>query len=80
MPLLPAPCSPLAGGSLSGKYNTSDVDSSKARFNLFPGYMARYNASSTKEVRALHAPRARQRSATVPVAVPCARPFVRHAR
>lgn len=41
--------SPLAGGSLSGKYNTGKEDTSKSRFNLFPGYMARYNASLVKE-------------------------------
>lgn len=36
--------SPLAGGSLSGKYLNSEK-SVNGRFNLFPGYMARYNKS-----------------------------------
>eukprot|EP01024_Parvocaulis_polyphysoides_P009071 TRINITY_DN1276_c0_g1_i4.p1 TRINITY_DN1276_c0_g1~~TRINITY_DN1276_c0_g1_i4.p1 ORF type:complete len:389 (-),score=44.36 TRINITY_DN1276_c0_g1_i4:237-1403(-) len=36
--------SPLAGGALSGKYTTGKV-SDKWRFNLFPGYMERYNKS-----------------------------------
>lgn len=35
--------SPLAGGSLSGKYLNPETLS--GRFNLFPGYMARYNKS-----------------------------------
>ncbi|XP_057783500.1 uncharacterized protein LOC131001202 [Salvia miltiorrhiza] len=42
--------SPLAGGSLSGKY--LDINSEAAqrgRFNLFPGYMERYNKSFSKE-------------------------------
>ncbi|KAK3032044.1 hypothetical protein RJ639_035481 [Escallonia herrerae] len=42
--------SPLAGGSLSGKY--LDVQSEaarKGRLNLFPGYMERYNKSLAKE-------------------------------
>eukprot|EP00197_Chlamydomonas_leiostraca_P005555 CAMPEP_0202867978 /NCGR_PEP_ID=MMETSP1391-20130828/9902_1 /ASSEMBLY_ACC=CAM_ASM_000867 /TAXON_ID=1034604 /ORGANISM="Chlamydomonas leiostraca, Strain SAG 11-49" /LENGTH=386 /DNA_ID=CAMNT_0049548071 /DNA_START=29 /DNA_END=1189 /DNA_ORIENTATION=- len=40
--------SPLAGGSLSGKYNRESVDP-KARLNLFPGYMERYGKSMVKE-------------------------------
>ena len=32
--------SPLAGGSLSGKYNEGDVEG--ARLSLFPGYMSRF--------------------------------------
>ncbi|KAK9160327.1 hypothetical protein Syun_006668 [Stephania yunnanensis] len=43
--------SPLAGGALTGKY--LDIDSyaaKKGRFNLFPGYMERYNRSLAKEV------------------------------
>jgi len=40
--------SPLAGGSLSGKYLDPEK-SVKARFNLFPGYMARYNKSLARE-------------------------------
>eukprot|EP00775_Hariotina_reticulata_P004116 gene4116-4362_t len=36
--------SPLAGGALSGKYIKGDCPKT-ARFNLFPGYMERYNKS-----------------------------------
>ncbi|KAF8062037.1 tas [Scenedesmus sp. PABB004] len=36
--------SPLAGGALSGKYLVDDPPKT-ARFNLFPGYMERYNKS-----------------------------------
>ena len=36
--------SPLAGGSLSNKYNNGSAQTG-SRFNLFPGYMGRYNAS-----------------------------------
>lgn len=39
--------SPLAGGSLSGKYLDAEK-SAKSRLNLFPGYMARYNKSLAK--------------------------------
>mmetsp|Transcript_10252 Transcript_10252/g.19292 ORF Transcript_10252/g.19292 Transcript_10252/m.19292 type:complete len:388 (-) Transcript_10252:74-1237(-) len=35
--------SPLAGGSLSGKYNEGDVEG--ARLSLFPGYMSRFRTS-----------------------------------
>jgi aryl-alcohol dehydrogenase-like predicted oxidoreductase len=38
--------SPLAGGALSGKYISSNP--TNARFNLFPGYMERYNKSQAK--------------------------------
>ncbi|TKV92528.1 hypothetical protein SEVIR_9G167200v4 [Setaria viridis] len=42
--------SPLAGGVLTGKYLDANADTSKrSRLNLFPGYMARYNASLAKE-------------------------------
>ncbi|GLI63769.1 hypothetical protein VaNZ11_006844 [Volvox africanus] len=42
--------SPLAGGMLSAKYNRlSDEALKAARFNLFPGYMARYKASLVQE-------------------------------
>ncbi|KAG0581495.1 hypothetical protein KC19_4G256800 [Ceratodon purpureus] len=37
--------SPLAGGSLTGKYILNPEASSSGRFNLFPGYMGRYNKS-----------------------------------
>ncbi|MEW5313602.1 MAG: hypothetical protein WDW38_005157 [Sanguina aurantia] len=40
--------SPLAGGSLTGKYNHG-VDHPKARLNLFAGYMARYKLSLVRE-------------------------------
>ena len=36
--------SPLAGGSLTGKYLNPETSAS-GRFTLFPGYMARYNKS-----------------------------------
>ena len=36
--------SPLAGGSLSNKYNDGSAKEG-SRFNLFPGYMGRYNES-----------------------------------
>lgn len=39
--------SPLAGGSLSGKYIEKTPEG--ARFTLFPGYMERYNKSLAKE-------------------------------
>ena len=35
--------SPLAGGSLSGKYNEGNVEG--ARLSLFPGYMSRFRTS-----------------------------------
>ena len=41
--------SPLAGGSLSGKYlDINSEAAKKGRFNLFPGYMERYNKSFSK--------------------------------
>ena len=39
--------SPLAGGSLSGKY-IDGTASKGARFNFFPGYMERYNKSLSR--------------------------------
>jgi aryl-alcohol dehydrogenase-like predicted oxidoreductase len=37
--------SPLAGGVLTGKYLDADTGISKGgRLNIFPGFMARYNA------------------------------------
>ena len=39
--------SPLAGGSLSGKYNEGDVEG--ARLSLFPGYMSRFRSSLALE-------------------------------
>eukprot|EP00195_Chlamydomonas_chlamydogama_P008782 CAMPEP_0202895972 /NCGR_PEP_ID=MMETSP1392-20130828/5060_1 /ASSEMBLY_ACC=CAM_ASM_000868 /TAXON_ID=225041 /ORGANISM="Chlamydomonas chlamydogama, Strain SAG 11-48b" /LENGTH=332 /DNA_ID=CAMNT_0049581173 /DNA_START=217 /DNA_END=1215 /DNA_ORIENTATION=- len=47
--------SPLAGGSLSNKYNVEGADLGKARFSLFPGYMARYSKSLVKEAIAEYA-------------------------
>ena len=46
--------SPLAGGALSGKYNTNTpgydaAALAKARFSLFQGYMARYQQSLVRE-------------------------------
>jgi aryl-alcohol dehydrogenase-like predicted oxidoreductase len=38
------PYSPLAGGSLTGKYRNGPVDG-EARLNMFPGYMERYLGS-----------------------------------
>jgi aryl-alcohol dehydrogenase-like predicted oxidoreductase len=43
-----APCARAAGGALSGKYLTANPDP-KARFNLFKGYMERYNKSLARE-------------------------------
>lgn len=41
--------SPLAGGVLTGKYLDANANiSNRSRLNLFPGYMARYNASLAK--------------------------------
>lgn len=39
---------PPAGGALSGKYLSSNPDP-KARFNLFKGYMERYNKSLARD-------------------------------
>ncbi|KAL3681065.1 hypothetical protein R1sor_024021 [Riccia sorocarpa] len=43
--------SPLAGGTLSGKYITDQLleESKKWRLNMFPGYMARYKKSLVKD-------------------------------
>ncbi|XP_066336072.1 uncharacterized protein [Miscanthus floridulus] len=42
--------SPLAGGVLTGKYLDTDTGISKgSRLNIFPGFMARYNASLAQE-------------------------------
>ncbi|GLC48801.1 hypothetical protein PLESTB_000149900 [Pleodorina starrii] len=42
--------SPLAGGMLSAKYNRlSEEALAGARFNLFPGYMARYRQSAAQQ-------------------------------
>lgn len=41
--------SPLAGGSLSGKYlDLNSEAAKKGRMNIFPGYMERYNKSLAK--------------------------------
>ncbi|KAI3692945.1 hypothetical protein L6452_32770 [Arctium lappa] len=45
--------SPLAGGSLSGKYLDLESEAAKrGRLQLFPGYMERYNKSIAKEATA----------------------------
>lgn len=43
--------SPLAGGGLTGKYiqDGGSGAGKGARFNRFPGYMARYNGSPARE-------------------------------
>ncbi|XP_028780698.1 uncharacterized protein LOC114736984 [Neltuma alba] len=42
--------SPLGGGSLTGKYIDINSEAArKGRFNLFPGYMERYNKSASQE-------------------------------
>ncbi|KAL2620979.1 hypothetical protein R1flu_001184 [Riccia fluitans] len=43
--------SPLAGGTLSGKYVNDQIleESKKWRLNMFPGYMARYKKSLVKD-------------------------------
>ena len=41
--------SPLAGGSLSGKYQDADKVPDGARFTLFPGFMDRYRNSLNSE-------------------------------
>ncbi|KAK9844071.1 hypothetical protein WJX81_003751 [Elliptochloris bilobata] len=47
--------SPLAGGALSGKYISGGKSHEKARFNIFPGYMERYNKSLAREAVAEYA-------------------------
>ena len=42
------PYSPLAGGTLSGKYITGE-EAENSRLNIFQGYMARYNKSAARE-------------------------------
>ncbi|XP_076902315.1 uncharacterized protein LOC143557030 isoform X2 [Bidens hawaiensis] len=47
--------SPLAGGSLSGKYLDSESEAAKkGRLQLFPGYMERYNKSIAREATAVY--------------------------
>lgn len=47
--------SPLAGGSLTGKYITGDESTlSKSRFNLFANYMQRYQQSLAREAVAAY--------------------------
>ncbi|KAF5736747.1 aldo-keto reductase isoform X1 [Tripterygium wilfordii] len=42
--------SPLGGGALSGKYLDTNSEAAKqGRFNMFPGYMDRYNKSIARE-------------------------------
>ena len=40
--------SPLAGGTLSGKYITGE-QADNSRLNIFKGYMERYNKSAARE-------------------------------
>ncbi|KMZ69794.1 Oxidoreductase Tas aldo/keto reductase family protein [Zostera marina] len=47
--------SPLAGGSLSGKYLGPETEATKkGRFNFFPGYMERYSKSLSREATKLY--------------------------
>lgn len=48
------PYSPLAGGVLTGKYNTDNVPTN-ARLNLFPGFMDRYLGSLNYEASCAYA-------------------------
>ncbi|GFQ07467.1 protein tas [Phtheirospermum japonicum] len=58
--------SPLAGGALSGKYLDTDSEAAqRGRFNLFPGYMERYNKSMSKEVTAKYVEVARKHGLTL---------------
>jgi aryl-alcohol dehydrogenase-like predicted oxidoreductase len=47
--------SPLAGGSLSGKYIGTTEAPPNSRFTLFAGYMERYNRSLAREAVAAYA-------------------------
>jgi len=42
------PYSPLAGGSLSGKYRNEETRKGKSRLTMFPGYMERYLSSENE--------------------------------
>lgn len=58
--------SPLAGGALSGKYLDPESEDAKGgRFNLFPGYMERYNKSIAKEATSKYAEVARKHGLTL---------------
>lgn len=47
--------SPLAGGALSGKYNSAPAaELANARFNLFTGFMERFNKSLAREAVAAY--------------------------
>ncbi|KAM7462530.1 hypothetical protein LguiA_030651 [Lonicera macranthoides] len=72
--------SPLGGGSLSGKYLDFNSEAAKTgRFNLFPGYMERYNRSISKEATIKYVEAAKKHGLT-PVQLALAfvrdRPFV----
>ncbi|KAL0927693.1 hypothetical protein M5K25_001892 [Dendrobium thyrsiflorum] len=72
--------SPLGGGNLSGKYLDHNSEAAKkGRFNLFPGYMARYLNSLSKEATELYVELAKKHGLT-PVQLALAfvrdRPFV----
>lgn len=44
--------SPLGGGALTGKY--TNPENTTGRFNIFPGYMARYNKGLAREAVGLY--------------------------
>ncbi|XP_020570999.1 uncharacterized protein LOC110018100 [Phalaenopsis equestris] len=72
--------SPLGGGNLSGKYLDQNSEAAtKGRLNLFPGYMARYKNSLSKEATELYVQLAKKHGLT-PVQLALAfvrdRPFV----
>ncbi|XP_028552229.1 uncharacterized protein LOC114580018 isoform X2 [Dendrobium catenatum] len=72
--------SPLGGGNLSGKYLDHNSEAAKkGRLNLFPGYMARYINSLSKEATELYVQMAKKHGLT-PVQLALAfvrdRPFV----
>ncbi|KAL8196063.1 hypothetical protein R6Q57_025063 [Mikania cordata] len=57
--------SPLAGGSLSGKYLDPESEAAKkGRLQLFPGYMERYNRSIAKEATAQYIEMAKKHGLT----------------
>ncbi|KAJ9182284.1 hypothetical protein P3X46_006299 [Hevea brasiliensis] len=57
--------SPLAGGALSGKYLDLDSEAArKGRLNLFPGYMARYKDSHSREATVRYIEMARKHGLT----------------
>ncbi|CAA6655282.1 unnamed protein product [Spirodela intermedia] len=58
--------SPLAGGTLSGKYLDINYEATqRCRLNLFPGYMERYNKSLAKETTGLYFQLAKEHGLTL---------------